>query len=234
MRARGQAGDALILSTLNQLWTFRNALAPGQTYKGYDRLYVPRVGYVTGDLDIHDVAVDAEGRIVFVNTLFSCLATVSRTHSFRPLWHPPFVSRLAPEDRCHLNGMAMQDGRPRYVTAISRSDAPESWRDRRADGGVVIDVESGEVVSAGLSMPHSPRVHDGTLWLLDSGTGRLGRVDPATGRFEPVVFCPGYLRGLAFHGGHAIVGLSKPRTGSFSGLALDDALKARDASASKG
>ena len=57
------------------------------------------------------------------NTLFSCLAAASPTHTFRPLWRPPFVSRLAPEDRCHLNGLALRDGEPRYVT-IPESDRP--------------------------------------------------------------------------------------------------------------
>ena len=73
---------------------------------------------------------------------------------------------------------------------------------------------------AGLSMPHSPRWHQGRLWLLDSGRGR----------FEPVAFCPGYARGLALHGDFAVVGLSKPRHNrTFSGLELDEALRARDA-----
>jgi len=223
--------ETLYVSSLYQLWKFGNALEPGQTYKGFDRLYVPRVGYTTGDLDIHDIAVDGDGRVVFVNTLFSCLATVSDTHSFEPLWRPPFISKLASEDRCHLNGMAMKAGRPKYVTAVCQSDIAEGWRDRRADGGCVIDVDTGEIVVSGLSMPHSPRLHGGVLWVLDSGTGYLGRVDVAAGKFEPVTFCPGFLRGLAFFGDFAIVGLSKPRSGSFSGLALDENLKARDAEA---
>lgn len=221
--------ETLYVSSLYQLWKFQNALEPGQKYKGFDRLYIPRVGYTTGDLDIHDIAVDANGRIVFVNTLFSCLATVSDTCSFEPLWHPPFISKLAPEDRCHLNGMAMQDGRPKYVTAVSRSDIAEGWRDRRAEKGCVLDVESGEVVASGLSMPHSPRVYQDKLWVLDSGSGYLCTIDTSTGKREPVTFCPGYLRGLSFFHNFAVVGLSKPRDGTFAGLQLDENLKSRDA-----
>ncbi len=224
--------DTLYMSALYQLWRFENALAPGQAHKGYDRLYVPQVGYTTGDLDVHDVAVDGEGRVVFVNTLFSCLATVSERASFVPLWRPPFISRLAAEDRCHLNGLAMADGRPRYVTAVSHTDVADGWRDRRGDGGCVIDVDSGEVVVSGLSMPHSPRLHRERLWLLDSGSGYLGSVDTGAGRFEAMTFCPGYARGLAFVGDHAVVGLSQARENkTFSGLALDDNLAARDAEA---
>jgi uncharacterized protein (TIGR03032 family) len=154
---------------------------------------------------------------------------VSETHSLRPLWKPPFITKLAAEDRCHLNGMAMKDGRATHVTAVCRSDVVNGWRDRRAEGGCLIDIASNEVVTEKLSMPHSPRWHKGELWLLNSGSGHLGKVDMKTGAFEPVAFCPGFLRGLAFHNGYAIVGLSLPRNGSFSGLALDDELKQRDA-----
>jgi uncharacterized protein (TIGR03032 family) len=224
-------GDTLWLSSAYQLWRFENVLAPGQWDQGFDRLYVPRVGHTTGDLDIHDLAPGADGSLVFVNTLFSCLATLSERASFRPLWRPPFVSRLAAEDRCHLNGLATDRGEPRYVTCVSRSDVADGWRDRRRDGGCALDVATGEAVVEGLSMPHSPRLHEGRLWLLDSGNGFLGRVDLERGRFEPVVFCPGYARGLAFFGNHAVVGLSRPREGTFQGLALSENLEARGAEA---
>jgi len=222
--------ESLWMSSLFQLWRLENALEPGRDHDGFDRLYVPRVAYTTGDLDVHDIAVDGDGRVVFVNTLFSCLATVSDRHSFVPLWVPPFISRLAAEDRCHLNGLALQDGVPRYASAVGSTDVADGWRDRRHDGGVLVDVQSGEVVVSGLSMPHSPRVYRDRLWLLESGRGRFGFVDPASGRFEPVAFCPGYLRGLAFCGDHAVTGLSRPRDdAALSGLPLDDELQRRNA-----
>ena len=217
--------QTLFMSSLYQLWRFENALAEGQLHNGYDRLYVPQVGYTTGDLDIHDVAVDENGQIIFVNTLFGCLATVDHRHSFVPLWRPPFISRLAAEDRCHLNGLAMVEGRPKYVTAVSQTDVADGWRDRRRDGGCVIDVDSNKVVVEGLSMPHSPRWYKGRLWLLDSGTGYFGALDSKKNTFERIAFCPGYIRGLAFAGDYAVVGLSKPRENkTFTGLELDDNL----------
>jgi uncharacterized protein (TIGR03032 family) len=222
-------GQTLYMSTLYQLWRFENALETGETHDGYDRLYVPRVAWTTGDIDAHDVMVDNSGRVVFVNTLFSCLATVSERYSFVPLWQPSFVTKLAAEDRCHLNGLALENGAPAYVTAVSRSDAHEAWRDHRRDGGVVIDTRSNEVVAEGFSMPHSPRVHQGKLWLLDSGNANFGYVDMKRGCFEPIAFCPGYARGLAFAGDFAVVGLSKPRENkTFSGLALDDRLREKN------
>jgi uncharacterized protein (TIGR03032 family) len=236
-RAMGLAvsddGCSLALATLYQVQRFDNVVPPGQTdARGYDALYSPHAAWVTGDLDAHDVGFGADGRPVFVNTLFGCIAAVSEAHSFRPLWQPPFVSRLAPEDRCHLNGMAMAAGMPRFATACSRSDVSDGWRDRRRDGGVVIDVASGEIVLEGLSMPHSPRLHEGRLWLLDSGRGRLGFLDEKSGRFEPVGFCPGFARGLALAGNHAVVGLSLARENrTFEGIDLGAALAARDTEA---
>ncbi|MCP9848730.1 TIGR03032 family protein [Cyanobium sp. Morenito 9A2] len=225
-------GNGFFLSSLYQIWRFENILGPGQLQDGYDRLYVPQLGITTGDCDIHDMAVDAAGHLVFVNTLFSCLATTSDTHSFRPLWQPPFISRLAAEDRCHLNGLAMRDGQPAYVTAVSSSDAADGWRERRSAGGVLIDVASNETIATGLSMPHSPRWYQGRLWLCNSGTGEFGHIDLSTGSFQPLTFCAGYLRGVAFHGDYALLGTSKPRHNkTFSGLPLDDALAQRDVEA---
>lgn len=228
-------GDDFYLSSLFQLWRFRNFLSPGQVHEGYDRFFVPLEGRTTGDLDMHDIAIDADGQVVFVNTLFSCLATLSDHHSFEPLWKPKFISKLAAEDRCHLNGLAMENGRPKYVTAISETDVADGWRGGRENGGVVIDVTSSDVIARGLSMPHSPRIYKGDLWLLNSGTGEFGKLDTERGKFDPITFCPGFIRGLTFHGDFAIVGLSKPRVGStFSGLELDATLNKKNASAQCG
>lgn len=224
--------NGFYMSSIHQVWRFENLFTHGEVQDGYDRLYVPQVGNTTGDLDIHDMAVDADGQLVFVNTLFGCLATLSDTHSFKPLWRPPFLSKLAAEDRCHLNGLAMKDGRAAYVTAVGESDVVDGWRDHRAGGGIVMDVQSNEVVAGGLSMPHSPRWHQGKLWLCNSGTGEFGHIELETGRFVPLTFCAGYMRGLYFHGDYALIGLSKPRRSrTFSGLALDENLKSRKAEA---
>lgn len=225
-------GQTLWMSSIYQLWRFENVLRPGELHQGYDRLYVPRVGYTTGDLDIHDIACDGSGRLLFVNTRFGCLATTSERDSFTPLWKPPHLSKLAPEDRCHLNGLALEEGRPRYVTVVSRSDVTDGWREQRREGGCVLEVPSGRAVVSGLSMPHSPRVYRGRLWVHNSGTGYFGSVDLERGVFEPLTFCPGYLRGLAFAGDFAVVGLSRPRhEKTFSGLELDETLAAKQGEA---
>ena len=223
-RAMGLAGDRerFFLASQYQIWRFENVLDEGASLDGYDRLYVPQVGYTTGDLDVHDVGIDESGTPIFVGARFNCLAAVSERYHFRPLWFPPFITDLAAEDRCHLNGLAMEGGRPRYVTACAATDTESGWRAFRNHGGCVIDVEERRVVAEGLSMPHSPRLHEGRLWVLDSGRGHLGTVDRRSGAFERVAFCPGYARGLAFAGRHAILGLSQPRhEPTFSGLELE-------------
>jgi uncharacterized protein (TIGR03032 family) len=219
----------LYVGSLFQIWRLENVLGPSErANEHFDRLYVPRNAQTTGDIDVHELGVDKSGRVIFVNTKFSCLATMSVTHGFKPLWKPPFISRLAAEDRCHLNGMTMVDGQPAYVTAVSRSDMINGWRDRRHEGGVLVDVRDDRIVTDQLSMPHSPRATGDGIYLLDSGRGMLARVDPKTGAKEDICFCPGFLRGLAIHGGYAIATVSLPRDGAFSGLALQDELKKRD------
>ena len=226
------AGESLWLSSQFQVWRLENVLRHGPDEQGFDRLFVPRVGYVTGSIDVHDLAVEDDGRVVFINTLFGCLATLSATDSFEPLWRPPFLSKLAAEDRCHLNGLALRDGRATFVTACGTSDVVDGWRDTRDHGGVVIDIASNEIVAHSLSMPHSPRWFRDRLWLLNSGTGEFGHVDLATGQFESIAFCPGYARGLTFVGKYAVIGLSEPRhEKTFSGLRLDGELTKRGAEA---
>ena len=204
-------GDRLALATATQIQSFANAplLAADFTPKTpgrYDALYLQRASHFTGPLFVHDLAFADDEDLWFVNTRFSCLATTSPQYSFIPRWQPPFIDALAPEDRCHLNGLAMRDGQPRTVTALGVSNQPRGWRANKAHGGVVLDVPSGEVVCSGLAMPHSPRWHEDRLWVLNSGAGELLRLD-AGGASEVVCALPGYLRGLTFVGDFAIVGL---------------------------
>ncbi len=218
-------GPRLALATRLEVWRFANDPVLAPTYLEnqpgrYDALYLPRALHLTGQVNAHDLAFGRD-ELWLVNTRFSCLATLSDTFNFVPRWRPPWVTALAPEDRCHLNGLAMIDGRPRYMTALGRTDAAGAWRTNRATGGVLLDVDTGEVVLDGLAMPHSPRWHDGKLWLLSSGTGELWVVDPERREHTVVCALPGYLRGLCFAGPFAVVGLSRIREKhTFGGLPL--------------
>jgi uncharacterized protein (TIGR03032 family) len=219
-------GVRLAIGTKGEVREYRDApaVAPHLDRPGgprHDAAYLPRVTHVTGDVLVHEMAWAGDGELWFANTRFSCLCTRSERHSFQARWRPPFITALAAEDRCHLNGLAMVDGRPRYVTALGRTDTQGGWRADKRAGGVLLEVPSGDVVAAGLAMPHSPRVVDGSLWVLESGTGGIGRIHPATGRFDPIASLPGFTRGLDFHGPLAFVGLSKVReTAHFGDLPI--------------
>src|SRR5262249_30874388 len=215
-------GAKLSIGTRAQVQTFQDqpAVLPRLEPAGvHDACFMPRHTYTTGDIRIHDLAY-ANGELWVVNTRFSCLATLDRDHSFVPRWRPPFVSALAPEDRCHLNGLCVVDDEPRYVTALGVADSPGGWRDHKVDGGVLIDLPSGEIITEGMCMPHSPRWHDNQLWLLESGRGVLTSVDVQTGVRQDVAQVPGFARGLSFCGPYAYIGLSKVREHVFDGLPL--------------
>jgi uncharacterized protein (TIGR03032 family) len=208
-------GSRIALATRYDVTLFANAPLLATEYLEdqpgrYDALYLPRATYHTGDLHAHDVVFQS-GEVLLVNTRFSCLARLTSAHNFLPVWRPSFVTDLVPEDRCHLNGVALVEGRPKYVTALGTTDVPGAWRANKAAGGVLVDIDSGQIVLGGMSMPHSPRWHDGRLWVLNSGTGEVWRVEPSGGRFEVVCGLPGYLRGLCFVGPYALVGLCKIR-----------------------
>ncbi len=225
------SGSSLVLATGWQIWRMENVLKPGQRFQDCDACFVPRVAYITGDLDAHDVVLDQDDRVIFVNTKYSCLATLDPVHSFDPVWTPSFISKLAPEDRCHLNGLAMEQSLPRYVTSVSQSDGVSGWRDRRSTGGCILDVNTGDVLTDQLSMPHSPRLHDGQLYVLDSGRGHLCKIDRASGDKTILADLPGFARGLSIFGSYAFIGLSLPRDQGFAGLEIADNLKARDCEA---
>ena len=224
--------DRLAIGTTFQVWEYVDVPAvtarlepPGR----HDACFLPRSCHVTANIQIHELAWGSGEELWAVNTRFSCLCTLDRSASFTPRWRPPFVSALEPTDRCHLNGLAMVEGRPRYVTALGATDAPAGWRENKARGGIVMDVESGAVLSQGLSMPHSPRWHGGRLWVCESGVGTLGYLDPRSGQYQAVAATPGFTRGLDFAGDLAFVGLSQVREMAvFSGIPITQRLSAEE------
>jgi uncharacterized protein (TIGR03032 family) len=216
------APGRLALGSTAQVWDFRNIPAAAARLPPagkHDACYLPRALRITGDIDIHELAwVDND--IWFVNTRFSCLCTLDPGYSFVPRWRPPFIKGYDMRDLCHLNGLAVRDGRPRYVTALGESDQPGGWRARKADGGILIDIDDDRFVARNLSMPHSPRWYRDRLWVLESGKGSLAYLD-AKGVPVTVAELPGFTRGLDFHGDLAFIGLSQVReTAVFAGLPL--------------
>lgn len=220
--------ERLAIGTEQEVIEFRNVPAAVTKLKPadkHDACYLPRAAHVTGNVLIHEMAY-SEDELWFVNTRFSCLCTLDSDNSFVPRWRPPFITQLVPGDRCHLNGLAMFDSKPRWITALGECNESDGWRQNKRNGGVIIEVPSGQIVARGLSMPHSPRWYKNRLWLLESGTGSLGHVDLKTGQYEPIVQLRGFTRGLDFYGRYAFVGLSQVReTAVFSGLEITERWK---------
>jgi uncharacterized protein (TIGR03032 family) len=223
--------NRLTIGGANTVWEYRNMPAVAKKLEPadkHDTCYLPRRIHVTGDIDIHELARDSNDELWVVNTRFCCLCTLDPDHSFYPRWRPSFVSALAPEDRCHLNGLAMVDGHPKYVTALGETDTPGGWRANKARGGILIDVKSNKVLLRGLSMPHSPRWYQGKIWLLESGEGSLAQVDLEHRTWRTVAQLPGFTRGIDFLGPLAFIGLSQVRESAvFSGIPLVERVKER-------
>jgi uncharacterized protein (TIGR03032 family) len=249
-------GNRLAIGTALEVWEFHNVppvAARLEPSGKHDACFLPRHGHATGEVLIHemawarkqgsgargqesevghrvqeDEARNDEPELWFVNTRFSCLCTLDRLNSFVPRWRPPFITALAPEDRCHLNGLGLVNEQVRYVTALGETDTAGGWRANKKDGGILLEVPSGAILLRGLSMPHSPRWHQGKLWALESGTGTIGSVNRVAGRYEPIAELPGFTRGLDFCGNLAFIGLSQVRESAvFSGIPLTERLSER-------
>jgi uncharacterized protein (TIGR03032 family) len=218
--------QVLSIGTPGHISHYRNMPAVAQKREPIgqvDACYMPRDSHTTGDILVHEMAYGNNNELWVVNTRFSCLCTLDNVNSFVPRWKPRFITGYSPNDRCHLNGMGMVDGKPKYVTALGETNTTTGWRANKKDGCILIDVPSGEIIARNLSMPHSPRWHNGQLWVLESGKGTLSIVDPKTGKHEAIATVPGFTRGLDFFGPLAFIGLSQVReTAVFSGIPITE------------
>lgn len=211
-------GNKMALATMNEVVVLTNNAELARTYPKqpgvYDGLFLPRQIYYTGESDIHDLHWTSKG-LLGVNTRFSCLAYLNGEHTFTPVWVPNFITSITGEDRCHLNGLAVdENNEPRYVTVLGRTDTQQGWRQTKATGGCVIDIKTNEVVAENLPMPHSPRLYNGKLYVLLSGSGELAEVDVKTKTVKVLRQLDGFARGMDRIGDYLFIGLSKLRTTS--------------------
>jgi uncharacterized protein (TIGR03032 family) len=215
----------LAVATLTEVIVFNNASRMAGNYpqqpNTYDALFLPRATYFTGEVDIHDLHWTGD-TLLAVNTRFSCLATIDHRFSFTPRWKPFFISRITPEDHCHLNGVAFQNNEPRFVTALGKTDEPQGWRQNREHGGIVMEVPSNTIVAEGLAMPHSPRIFNNQLYVLESASGNLVCVDTANGKRNIVASLNGFARGMDQAGDYIFIGLShlRKKSSSFQDLPI--------------
>ena len=205
-----------------QLHELRDALGGGRGPAGEDQLLINQLSHTTGFIGVRDVAVDGRGRVLFTTALCNGVATVGDRLNFDLVYRPPFVSEYVAEERCHVLGLAVdEEGDLAYVTCAAETDAPAGWLAAGSGGGVIVDVRAGSVLTRGLSLPCSPRLHDGELYVANGGTGELLRVDRRTGGTTRVVALPGLTRGIAFVAGRALVGCSvQPDEGPYAELPI--------------
>lgn len=210
-------GNKMLLATKEEVIYFENSRDLAKHYPNkkdtYDSLFLPRTTFYTGQVDMHDVAMGTEG-IWAINTSFSCLCQVTGNFNFIPKWQPSFINELVSEDRCHLNGLVMINGKPKYVTALGTTNKPQGWRDSIVDGGVLIDVETNEIILDKLPMPHSPMMHNGELYMLLSASGELVKVDIKGKKYEVLKKLDGFCRGMDVCGDYMFVAMSKLRKNS--------------------
>jgi uncharacterized protein (TIGR03032 family) len=229
------SGVKLAVGTKDAIESFSNqpSLSKAVEPKGFfQSVFAPRSVIFTGDIAIHEMAFgvqDNEEQLWFVNTSFSCLCRMDPNVSFAPVWRPKWISGLANEDRCHLNGLAMVNGEPKFVTALSQTDTAFGWRESKGTSGVIVDIETNRIVVDGLSMPHSPRWYQDQLWVLESGKGALCRIDLDSGQVDTIATLPGFTRGLAFIGKYALIGLSQVRETVFKNLPVTETKQERNA-----
>lgn len=220
------SNNRMALATKDEVVVFANAPQLAINYPAkpnfYDAFFVPRASYYTGTVDIHDMDWDKEGKLWAVNTLFSCLVTIDDTYSFHPRWMPPFIKTLESGDLCHLNGMAMVDEMPKYVSLFGKTNTIKGWRNGVENNGLIMDIESNEIVIHSLAMPHSPRWFNGKLYCLLSATGQLICIDVNTGKYDVVTTLKGFVRGMAKKDDYLFIGLSRLRqnASTFRDLAI--------------
>ncbi len=215
--------EKMAIGSGSQIWDLRNVPAAAHKLEPvgkHDACYVPRSIHITGDIDIHEMAW-SEDELWFINTRFSCLCTLGHPNSFVPRWRPHFITGYDLTDRCHLNGLTLKNGQPKYVTALGETDTPAGWRQNKVNGGIIIDIETNHIITRGISMPHSPRWYGEKLWVLESGKGSLSTVDVNNGNLTTMTKLPGFTRGFDFWGNLAFIGLSQVReTAVFSGMEI--------------
>jgi uncharacterized protein (TIGR03032 family) len=222
--------DNILISTQHHIWQLENGLNQGEYFEGqWDRVYLPRTAHVTGGVDVHDIMRAKDGYLYGVITGYNCIARITHEEkgSFSPHWKPPFIDTIIGEDRCHLNGLCLENGDLAYVSLVGESNEAGGWRGHKVDGGIIMDMRSNEVVASGLCMPHTPRLHEGVLWFLEAGKGYLCRINPETNEVERVLWRPGFLRGLRFYKNYVLICSSAPRDKTFEGLPLDQELEVR-------
>jgi uncharacterized protein (TIGR03032 family) len=173
-----------------------------------------RARFLPGCLYLHDLALigsELHGNAVGENA-------VVRLHYDREpdhVWWPRAIERRGRPvfSRNHIQLNSIAAGKDLEGSFFSASSARIGRKvpgdaDYPVDGrGVIFSGRTREPVVHGLTRPHSARLHEGKLWVDNSGYGEVGLV--SGGRFEPFAKLPGWTRGLCFRGDVVFVSTSR-------------------------
>lgn len=109
----------------------------------------------------------------------------------------------------HINCIGIIGGRL-CISAFNECADDFGWRNFPTKGaGFIMDVETGEKIWEGLSMPHNPTERDGITAVCDSESGSV-LIRNAAGHINKAEF-GGFTRGLDFSNGYMFVGISTDR-----------------------
>lgn len=209
------AGNKLAIASKNEITVLCNSPEMAANYPAkpntYDAIFLLRASYYTGHLSLHDMYY-VDNKIMATNTLFSCISMIDNEYSFTPIWKPTFIKEYSPDDFCNLNGLAIDKTGPRYATALGgKSNERQGWGENKMTGGVLIDINSDEIILENLQMPHSPRIYNDKLYFLNSAAGELCAVDTEKGTYGVIANLGGYERGMDKYEDYLFIGVSKLR-----------------------
>ncbi|HEX8137147.1 MAG TPA: DUF4915 domain-containing protein [Pyrinomonadaceae bacterium] len=195
-----------------------------------DRPLVPvRSRFLPGSLYLHDLALI--GRALYATAVGeNAIVRLYDQGRVERVWWPRAIEGpVGPtftQNYIQLNSIAAGPTlKGSYFSASAERMGARrpGHRNFAVDGrGVIFSGATREVFARGLTRPHSARIHEGRVWVDNSGYGELGVAE--RGAFTPVVRLPGWTRGLCFQGSVAFVGTSRviPRFSRYApGLDLD-------------
>ena len=188
-----------------------------------------RSQFFPGCLYVHDLAL-MNGELHAAAAGINAVVRLGSAGDYQRVWWPRCIEKVGAkafqQNYLQLNSIAAGSSLSRsYV--LASTDVPSRLRpgnpafpvDRR---GVVFSGATRDVMIRGLTRPHSARLHQGRVWLDNSGYGEVGFGQD--GHFQPAARLAGWTRGLTFHGDIAFVGISRviPRFRGYApGLDVD-------------